>query len=242
LWRYVLFYSWPGKKASSRSGDSNAGNILGRYISSPQLLPEWLEITVKKLYTFFLMTKNTFNVILRIAKNSFLLFVFKKKLSSTLEIVPDLQLQNTAIQQELAGIFSSYSTCIDCICHCCHSKINRFDIVDCYVYGLQLDYGLSPWHTFKHLLDPIFDMLRSRLNGGASSMQNENCEYFAASSGCSLPFGQRPSMCVAGACYNLLISLSGDDAKKYSSMLTKYILFHNRCFWLLATKLINSSH
>ena len=192
-----------------------------------------------KLYTCFLVAKSNLNVILRIAKNSILLLLFKNKLSSTWEIVPDLQTENTAIQEELAGIFSRYNTCEHCICHCCYSNNNRFDIVDCYLYGLQLDHGLSPWHKFRHLLDPIFDMFRTRVDGGASSIQNENCEYFMSSSGCSLPFGQRPTMCVAGACYKLLVSLSADDAKKYSSLLRKYILFHNRCFWLLAASVVS---
>jgi len=199
---------------------------------------------MKQLYTFYLAAKSNLNVILRIAKNSILLLLFKNKLSSTWEIVPDLQTENRAIQQELAGVFSCYSTCEHCIYHCCHSNINRFDIVDCYLYGLQLDKGLSPWHKFKHLVDPVFDMLRTCLDGRASPIQNENCEYFVSSSGCSLPFSQRPTMCVAGACYKLLNSLSADDAKKYSSLLTKYILFHNRCFWRLALVLscANSDH
>ena len=157
---------------------------------------------------------------------------------SKFEAKPNLQIGSTAIQQEFAHIFSRYSTCEYCIEHCCHSKVNRFDIVDCFLHGLPVDHGLSPWHKFGHLFDPISDMLRTRTDGRRTSIQNENCSYFAPSSGCSLPFGQRPTMCVSGACYNLLISLSTDDAKKYSSLLRKYILFHNGCFWRLATRLI----
>ena len=194
---------------------------------------------MKKIYILYLLTKVYFNVILRIAKNTFIANLWRTKLETRLCAPVDLKTSNLAFQKNFAKIFMRYDECKNCISHCCHSKINRFDFVDCYLNNFVLKEGLSPWHQIPHLMSAIVELFHEKLTLHNNLSPEENCIYVSTASGCLLPIGSRPGMCIAGACYKLLESFSGDDLRRYSFLLSKYRVFHLKCFFYLLKEIIS---
>ena len=193
---------------------------------------------MKKMYILYILTKIYFNTILRILKNTFIANLCKTKLEKKYCAPVDLKRNNLIFQKKFVKIFMRYHECKNCVSHCCHSKINRFDFVDCYLNNFVLKEGLSPWHQIPHLLSAIIDLFHTMSKFYKDESPSENCLYYSISSGCLLPVGNRPMMCVAGACYKLLKEFSSDDLRKYSFLLSKYIVFHLKCFFYLLKKLL----
>ena len=188
---------------------------------------------MKRIYILYILSKVYFNTILRVLKNTLIANLWKTKLETKFCAPAELKRSNITFHKEFSKIFMRYDECKNCVSHCCHSKINRFDFVDCYLNNFVLKEGLSSWHRISHLMSASFELFYSisKLNKNVSP--KENCVHFSTSSGCVLPIGTRPSMCVVGTCYKLLKRFSGDDLRNYSFLLSKFIVFHLKCFFYL---------
>ena len=197
---------------------------------------------MKTIYVLYILTKVYFNTILRIVENTLLEHLSKTKLEETFCAPFDLKRNNLTFQKEFAEIFVKYHECEKCVSHCCHSKINRFDFVDCYLNNFVLKQGLSPWHKLPHLISAIIDLFRGIFKVHKDQSPKENCIHYSTSTGCILPIGNRPSMCVAGTCFKLLNAFSNNDLKNYSFLLSKFIVFHLRCFFYLFKKIMRCNN
>jgi len=190
----------------------------------------------RKFYILYVLAKVYFNVILRIIKNTIIMFFGKTKLERKISCPVKLKRENFIFQEKFAKIFIKYDECKNCIYHCCHSRINRFDFVDCYVQGFTLKQGISPLHKISHILS-VVDIIYRTYKLQKKELPRENCFYYSSSVGCLLPIGSRPSMCIAGACYKLLRKFDENDLRSYSLLLNQYIFFHTKCFFYLLREL-----
>lgn len=192
----------------------------------------------KTAYTLHVLLKVYVVVILRAIENTIILFFHRTKLNRTV-FCPNntFKEKHLILQKEFGKTFSTYDECRNCVSHCCHSKINRFDFIDCYLNTFVLEEGLSPWHQIPHLMTATIDLFRGIAKVQKDESPNENCIYYSTSSGCVLPIGNRPWMCVAGTCFKLLKTFSNDDLRRYSFLLSKFIVFHLKCFFYLLREL-----
>ena len=192
---------------------------------------------MKLVYIIYILTKIYFNTLIRIIKNTFITTFFRKKLETNFSTPIELKNESYFFQKEFAAIFKKYDECKNCVSHCCYSKTNRFDLIDCFLENYILMQGLSPWHQFPHLLSAIADLFHNISKSYDDKPPLENCIHFSTSSGCLLAIGNRPGMCIAGACYKLLSKFSSNDLREYSTLLSKYIVFRFRCFFYLIKQL-----
>lgn len=188
---------------------------------------------MRKVFILYILSKVYVNVLLRILENTVLEKLWNKRREKNHLASVDLKAVDLSFQKGFYTIFDKYDVCHNCINHCCHSKVNRFDFVDCYLNNFPLKGGVSPWHRIPHLLLGVTDVYQKMFKLHQDNLPKENCTYLSASSGCLLPVGYRPSMCVAGTCYKLLEAFSNEDLRQYSSLLSKYSIFHAKCFFQL---------
>ena len=153
----------------------------------------------------------------------------KSRHDQTITAPQRLQNENVHLQQRLARLFSKYVVCSQCVEHCCHSVVNRFDYIDCYLQSLPLGEGSSPWHRVGHLWDGFVDSFDLRGEKREGVAPAETCEYLSTDTGCRLPVGKRPGMCVAGGCQKLFEAFSGDDLQEYVGLVRRYARFRRRC-------------
>jgi len=191
----------------------------------------------RKFYILYILAKVYFNAVLRIIKNTIIMFFGKTKLGTKISCPVKLKKENFTFQKKFAKIFIKYDECKNCVYHCCHSRINRFDFVDCYLQGFTLKQGISPMHKISHILPSVADIIYRMYRFQEKQLPRENCFYYSSSVGCLLPIGSRPNMCIAGVCYNLLRKFNENDLRNYSSLLNQYIFFHTKCFFYLFEEL-----
>lgn len=166
----------------------------------------------------------------RIALNVILGIWARRRPGVTYRAEPWRHEQSAELQREFAAIFRRYDECQRCVEHCCHSQVNRFDIVDVYIAGRPVEQGFSPWHRPGHLKDVVADLMRDRLKEpGERTPPNENCEHFEPSIGCRLAIGDRPAMCISGVCMKFLSAMSEEDARAYGRLLRRFSVFRRRC-------------
>jgi hypothetical protein len=192
-----------------------------------------------KVFILYILSKVYIIVILRIFMNTFIENLWKAKLGRIYSASVDLKASNLSFQTEFANVFHRYDTCSRCVSHCCHSKVNRFDFVDCFLNNFPLKDGCSPWHKLPHLISGVAEVYRQVFRLHQDEPPKENCIYLSPLSGCVLQVGYRPAGCVMYACYKLLEGFSNDDLKQYSSLLTKYSVFRTRCFFRLLNQMTN---
>jgi hypothetical protein len=195
---------------------------------------------MRKAFVLYILSKVYIIVILRILMNTIIKNLWKTKHGRIYSASVDLKAINLSFQKDFANIFDRYETCSHCISHCCHSKVNRFDFVDCYLNNFPLKDGVSPWHKIPHLLSGVTEVYRQMFYLHQEEPPKENCTYLSPSSGCFLPVGYRPAMCVTYTCYKLLKGFSDNDLRAYSSLLNKYSIFRSKCFFHLLKQMINS--
>lgn len=188
---------------------------------------------MKKVFILYILSKVYINVILRILKNTLIENLWKTRPGNNCSASVDLIVVDLSFQKDFEKIFDRYEACSHCISHCCYSKENRFDFVDCYLNNFPLKDGVSHWHKIPHLISGIKDVYRQMFKLHQDEPPKENCTYLSLSSGCILPVGYRPAMCVAYTCYKLLEGFTSDDLRQYSSLLTKYSIFRTKCFFHL---------
>ena len=145
--------------------------------------------------------------------------------------------ENQDLQERFTAVFTKYDACSNCVEHCCHSNVNRFDLVDCFIYGRPLGDGLSEWHRPGHVGESVGDLVRQMRGSGDERPPCEVCPHFVVAQGCSLPVGERPSMCITGVCKKLLDSFSEEDAAEYVALLKEHARFRGQCRRELVTAL-----
>ena len=145
--------------------------------------------------------------------------------------------ENQDLQERFSAVFTKYDACSNCVEHCCHSNVNRFDFVDCFIYGRPFGEGLSVWHRPGHVGESVGDLIRQMRSSGDERAPCEVCPHFVTAKGCSLPIGERPSMCITGVCKKLLDSFSEEDAAEFVALLKKHARFRAECRRELVTAL-----
>jgi len=193
----------------------------------------------KERYAAYVLLKNYVTVLLRVMGSSFIWFLGRSKLSVTLSCPDKFKREQLALQRAFEKLYINYDVCETCFSHCCHSSINRFDFIDCYLNGYNLWQGLSPWHSFSHLILSSNELFRETPRISSMEEQAENCVYHSTSSGCLLPIGSRPGMCISGTCYRLIKRFSVKDLQRYSVLLSKYIKFYLRCHLSLLKEVVS---
>ena len=153
-----------------------------------------------------------------------------------------LQDENVHLQKRLAGLFSRYAVCSQCVEHCCHSAVNRFDYVDCYLQSLPLGEGSSPWHRVGHLWDGFVEMVDLRDGKRKEIAPTQTCEHLSTETGCQLPVGRRPGMCITGGCQRLFDAFNSDDLEQYVLLVRRYSRFRRRCVVALIRDIRRSAH
>jgi hypothetical protein len=194
---------------------------------------------MQKAFILYILSKVYIIVILRILMNTFIEKLWGKNLGRIYSASVDLRAINLSFQKDFANIFYKYDTCSHCISHCCHSKVNRFDFIDCFLNNYSLKDGISPWHKLPHLISGVADVYRQMFKLHQDEPPKENCTYLSPLSGCLLPVGYRPAGCVTYGCYKLLEGYNGDDLRQYSSLLTRYSVFRIKCFFRLLNQISN---
>lgn len=183
----------------------------------------------KEKYAAYVLLKNYVIILLRVMGNSLILVLGKSKLGMTFPCPDNLKKEQVALQREFEKLYINYDECKKCSSHCCHSNINRFDVVDCHLNDCALREGGSPWHSISHLLLSANELFSETPRTTKMEEQKENCIYHSESSGCMLAIGSRPGMCISGTCYKFIKNFSSEDLQRYSSLLSNYIKFYLRC-------------
>jgi hypothetical protein len=145
--------------------------------------------------------------------------------------------RNQVLQEELRQIFAPYHRfCPECGSSCCREPAIPFSRLDVILYGgLELPQGSGKaecgesrlyWECF------CADYLRRKLRqfsrpeatpaGGEQSGAGAYCPALKAS-GCSLPWGRRPVICVFCACPQFLAEMGWQEFGRYVWVNAKYL-------------------
>lgn len=173
---------------------------------------------VKRVFTAW---KAFLLVLERIATNVYLNSVARRTLLDTYPVPAELQRDNEILQRKLSEIFRRYDLCERCVSHCCHSRVNRFDIVDSFLMGKPLESGLSPWHRVGHLTASLAGMMHQLAGSASEDAPTETCIHHSPTAGCMLPVGERPSMCISGVCWQFIREFREEDLAAYRRLLTE---------------------
>ena len=138
--------------------------------------------------------------LVRVAHQSWLGLRIGGRRETVFAAVSGRRRENRDLQERFSAVFARYDACSRCVEHCCHSNVNRFDFVDCYIYGRPLREGLSEWHRPGHVGESFGDLVRQIRASGEERPPCAVCPHFVVAKGCSLPIGERPSMCITGVC------------------------------------------
>ena len=194
----------------------------------------------KRMCRKYVFLKICFIVFLRVVCNCFLMSIGRSKLNMIISCPTEFKIKQDDLYKEFHKLFHGYNECSVCIHHCCHSQINRFDLIDCYLNRFALAKGLSPWHKMPHLILSVKELLQNENQFNHSDFQKENCVYHSMSSGCLLPEGSKPGMCISGACFKLIKCLDNENLNQYSRLLSRYIIYYLRYFFSLSKDLLKA--
>ena len=184
---------------------------------------------MERFYIIYVLSKVYLNTVMRVFENTLARRILKDYMECRCCAPQELRQREVAFQVGFFNLFNQSLECRNCVSHCCHSRINRFDLIDCYLYGFDLECGMSPWHKISHLFYACGELCFSMVANREPRESLGNCSYLSAESGCVLVIGERPGMCISGACAKVLRSFSREDLRKYSDLLSVYMRFRFEC-------------
>jgi hypothetical protein len=169
----------------------------------------------------------------RIAVNTALGLFARKAPDRVARAPDDRRRESVVLHQKFGELFERYDECERCIEHCCHSRVNRFDLVDVYLTARPASDGFSKWHRPGHLKEAIFEIF-GRVARREEQPPDEVCEHLELGRGCRLSIEDRPAMCVAGVCSKLIAAFSDEDLRRYNDLLKQHAELRWRCILELA--------
>jgi len=164
------------------------------------------------------------------------------------------ELRTQALQEELGRLFAPYHRfCPDCGSQCCREPAVPYSEIDAILYGRQVAASIGSPAAVPEKIGALRRCFRSRYlerklrqftgpegdsaalapAGSWTDARLSHCPALGAS-GCTLPWGRRPAICVFCACPRFLIEMGRRDYRRYLWVNIKYLLQLTRA--LLASR------
>ena len=151
----------------------------------------------------------------------------------------DFLAENQRRQEELHRVFAPYYRfCPTCGSECCREAEIPYSALDKVLYGLQASHGRDCGETKRGYLTCFqWSYLGRKLKrftpaGGPGPGQAERTGIRVCPAltdgGCSLPWGERPAVCVFCACPQILAAMDWPDFGRYAWANLKYLIHLSR--------------